>query len=189
MYKIRQGIFETNSSSSDYYREPDYIDYNTLTDFPTYFKAIFEADDFGKIFLKYVITDDGDFIEVLKKAMEFWEPKIEFAELNDEVILHVGYNCNINIETEGKRNGPSYWHVTSTSALDEETDSKEIDEFKEKLIKEMINYVDYKKEDVADFLNMSIEELDEKIEKMTLKVIKLEIPEITREEIEDFYSE
>ena len=53
----------------------------------------------------------------------------------------------------------------------------------------MINYVDYKKEDVADFLNMSIEELDEKIEKMTLKVIKLEIPEITREEIEDFYSE
>ena len=189
MYKIRQGIFETNSSSSDYYREPDYVDYSTLTDFPTYFEATFEADDFGKIFLKYLADGRGDFIEVLQNAMEFWEPKVDFFELKDEVILYVGYYCNIDIQIEGKYNGPSYWHITGTSALNEETDSKEIDEFKEKLIKEMIDYVDNTKEDVADSFNISIEELDEKIEKMTLKIIKLEIPEITKEDVDDFYNE
>lgn len=194
MLNIRPSVFETNSSSGDYYNEPDYIDYFSLDNFPTEFKIILALDDFSRKCIEYFINSDFDKIKkVIDESGDYFSVRSKNIALKDDRII-VSINVTINGCTESKRGFKDHNYIESVfgfaNASDyDERDEAEIKEFKEYLNDSLIELIDNNKKELCSNFNLTEEEFEQNFDKMILKVEKFDIPEITMDDVNSYYGD
>ena len=194
MLNIRPSVFETNSSSGDYYNEPDYVDYFSLDNFPTEFKIILALDDFSRKCIEYFVNSDFDKIKkVIDESGDYFSVRSKNITLKDDRII-VSINVTINGRTESKRGFKDHNCIESVFGFAnasnyDERDEAEIKEFKEYLNNSLIELIDDNKKELCSNFDLTEEEFEQNFDKMILKVEKFDIPEITMDDVNSYYGD
>lgn len=163
MLQIRSNIFETNSSSSDYYKEPDW-DNDFAVKVPVDMKLTFVDNKHYFDLIKYMV--DLDYNDILIYAFDSWlsyYSNMHIVKTNGNALL-TSYNAIANIHVEGKRGFKDSTSILNVSYIpdpktcDADVLSK-INEAWTNFMNELQEFIRHNIDDVCDSYNFEKDEL------------------------------